>query len=202
MSDLMAGVALPAGEIVDAYVAPVSFSQQRLWMLDRMDPGRAAYAVPLALRLRGALDVAALRRALDELVARHESLRTVFRWLDGGPMQVVLPAGELPVESIDLTPVDAAGREGELLRRIADEVATPFLLERGPLARARLYRLADGEHVLLVNLHHIVTDGWSNGVLLRELSALYGAFARGEPSPLGEPELQYADYADWQRERL
>ncbi|MBW3569781.1 MAG: amino acid adenylation domain-containing protein [Gemmatimonadetes bacterium] len=202
MSDVMAGVALSAGEMVDAYVAPVSFSQQRLWMLDRMDPGRAAYAVPLALRLRGALDVDALRRAFAELVARHESLRTVFRWLDGGPMQVILPCGDLPVESIDLTSVDAADREAELRRRIVDEVVAPFHLERGPLARVRLYRLADGEHVLLVNLHHIVTDGWSNGVLLGELSALYGAFTRGEPSPLADPELQYADYAEWQRERL
>ncbi|HEX2081288.1 MAG TPA: amino acid adenylation domain-containing protein, partial [Longimicrobium sp.] len=202
MSDATAGIALPSGEIVDAYVAPVSFSQQRLWTLDRMDPGRAAYAVPLALRLRGALDVDALRRAFGELAARHESLRTVFRWLDGGPMQVILPGGELPIESVDLTSVDAAGREAELRRRIADEVATPFPLERGPLARVRLYRIGDGEHVLLINLHHIVTDGWSSGVLLRELSALYGAFTRGEPSPLAEPQLQYADYAEWQRERL
>ncbi|HEX8244312.1 MAG TPA: amino acid adenylation domain-containing protein [Longimicrobium sp.] len=202
MSEVTAGIALSAGEIVDAYVAPVSFSQQRLWMLDRMDPGRAAYAVPLALRLRGALDVDALRRAFAELAARHESLRTVFRWLDGGPMQVILPAGGPAFESIDLTWVDAADREAELRRRIVEDVATPFDLERGPLARVRLYRLAEGEHVLLMNLHHIVTDGWSNGVLLRELSALYGAFARGEASPLPEPELQYADYAEWQRERL
>jgi amino acid adenylation domain-containing protein len=202
VSDVVAGIALPAGEIADAYVAPVSFSQQRLWMLDRMDPGRATYAVPLALRLRGALDVDALRRAFAELVARHESLRTVFRWLDGGPMQVVLPGGDLPVESIDLTSVDAASREAELRRRMMDEVATPFHLERGPLGRVRLYRLEEGEHVLFINQHHIVTDGWSNGVLLRELSALYGAFHRGEPSPLAEPQLQYADYADWQRERL
>jgi amino acid adenylation domain-containing protein len=202
MSDVMAGIALPAGEIVDAHVAPVSFSQQRLWMLDRMDPGRAVYAVPQALRLRGALDVPALRRAFAELAARHESLRTVFRWLDGAPMQVILPGAGVPVESVDLASVDAADREAELRRRIAYEVATPFSLDRGPLARVRLYRMGDGEHVLLINLHHIVTDGWSSGVLLRELSALYGAFARGEPSPLAEPELQYADYAEWQRERL
>ncbi|MBV9110891.1 MAG: non-ribosomal peptide synthetase, partial [Gemmatimonadetes bacterium] len=164
MSGVVAGVALPAGEIVDAFVAPVSFSQQRLWTLDRMDPGRAAYAVPLALRLRGALDEDALRRAFAELVQRHESLRTVFRWLDGGPMQVVLPAAAPLLESADLGSAGAEGREAELRRRMAEEVATPFDLERGPLVRVRLYRLAEGEHVLLMNLHHIVTDGWSNGV--------------------------------------
>jgi amino acid adenylation domain-containing protein len=190
------------GERVRAYAAPVSFSQQRLWMLDRMDPGRAMYAVPLALRLRGALDGGALRRALDALGERHESLRTVFRWMEGGAMQVVLPRGALPVELVDLTPVDGGGREAELRRRLADEAARPFDLEQGPLARIHLYRLDADDHVLLLNLHHVVTDGWSTGVLLRELSALYGAFARGEPSPLSAPGLQYADYAAWQREHL
>jgi amino acid adenylation domain-containing protein len=202
MMDLATGVSLPGAEIVDAYVVPASFSQQRLWMLDRMDPGKATYAVPVALRLRGALDVDALQRALDELAARHESLRTVFRWLDGGTMQVVFPDAALPIESIDLASVDADAREAEVRRRIADEVATPFDLEAGPLARVRLYRLAADEHVLLINLHHVVTDGWSNGVLMRELAALYGAFSRGDPSPLDAPQLQYADFAEWQRERL
>jgi amino acid adenylation domain-containing protein len=202
MTELMTGVALPGVGIVDAYVVPVSFSQQRLWMLDRMDPGRTTYAVPIALRLRGALDTDALRAAFDELSARHESLRTVFRWLEGGPMQLVFPDAALPVESVDLTGVDADAREAEVQRRLADQAARPFDLEAGPLARVHLYRLAADEHVLLINLHHIVTDGWSNAVLLRELGALYGAFARGQASPLDEPELQYADYAEWQRERL
>ena len=197
-----APAAAPAAPGVDAYVVPASPSQQRLWMLDRMDPGRATYAVPIVLRLRGALDGDALRRALDALAARHESLRTVFRWLDGGPMQVVFPDGRLPVRAVDVASVAAEAREAEVRRRLADEAARPFDLEAGPLARVCLYRLAADEHVLLINLHHIVTDGWSNGVLMRELGALYGAFARGEPSPLPEPELQYADYAEWQRERL
>jgi amino acid adenylation domain-containing protein len=190
------------GGRVRAYASAVSFSQQRLWMLDRMDPGRALYAAPLALRLRGAPDGAALQRALDALAARHESLRTVFRWMEGGPVQVVLPHGALPVESIDLGGVDDRGREAELRRRLAEASALPFDLEQGPLARAVLYRLDAGEHVLLLNQHHVITDGWSTRVLLRELEALYGAFARGEPSPLPPPALQYADYAAWQRERL
>ncbi|HSU16783.1 amino acid adenylation domain-containing protein, partial [Longimicrobium sp.] len=190
------------GERVRAYTAPVSFPQQRLWMLDRMDPGRALYAVPLALRLRGPLDHAALQRGLHALAERHESLRTVFRWMEGGAMQVVLPRGALPIESADLTGVDAGGREAELRRRLADEAARPFDLEQGPLARIHLYRLDADDHVLLLNLHHVITDGWSTGVLLRDLAALYGAFSRGEPSPPSAPGLQYADYAAWQREHL
>ncbi|MFL5540994.1 MAG: non-ribosomal peptide synthetase, partial [Longimicrobiaceae bacterium] len=190
------------GERVAAHAAPVSFSQQRLWMLDRMDPGRALYAVPLALRLRGPLDHAALQRALHALAERHESLRTVIRWMKGGAMQVVLPPGALPIESADLAGVDAGGREAELRRRLADEAARPFDLEQGPLARIHLYRLDANDHVLLLNLHHVITDGWSTGVLLRDLAALYGAFSRGEPSPLSAPGLQYADYAAWQREHL
>jgi amino acid adenylation domain-containing protein len=190
------------GERVRAHAAPVSFSQQRLWMLDRMDPGRALYAVPLALRLHGALDHRALQRALDALAERHESLRTVFRWMEGGAMQVVLPRGALPMESADLAGADAGGRTAELRRRLADEAARPFDLEQGPLARIHLYRLDADDHVLLLNLHHVVTDAWSTGVLLRDLAALYGAFSRGEPSPLPAPGLRYADYAAWQREHL
>ncbi|HEX2204791.1 MAG TPA: amino acid adenylation domain-containing protein [Longimicrobium sp.] len=190
------------GGMVDAYVVPVSFAQERLWLLDRMDPGKTAYVVPLALRLRGALDAGALQRACDELARRHESLRTVFQWIDDGPMQVVLPDAALPVRRVDLSATAADAREGELRRRLAEETARPFDLAQGPLVRARLYRLGEADHVLLLHLHHIVTDGWSNGVIVGELAALYTAFARGGSSPLPEPELQYADYAEWQREQL
>ncbi|HEX2208932.1 MAG TPA: condensation domain-containing protein, partial [Longimicrobium sp.] len=201
-SDLEVEVETADGARVTASAAPVSFSQQRLWMLDRMDPGRAIYAVPLALRLRGELDADALQKALDGLAERHESLRTVFRWMEGGAMQVILPRGALPVESIDLTPVAADAREDDLRRRLMDESSRPFNLERGPLARVRLYRMAAAEHVLLINLHHVVTDAWSTGVLLRDLAALYAAFAAGEEASLPAPEVRYADYAAWQRERL
>jgi amino acid adenylation domain-containing protein len=187
---------------VEATVAPLSFAQERMWLLDRMDPGKTVYSVPLALRLRGELDADALRRALDALSARHDSLRTVIQRVDGEAMQVIAPDAGLPLRVADLAAVPEAEREAEVRRRLRVESARPFDLERGPLARARLYRLAARDHVLLLHLHHVITDGWSNGVLLGELSALYGAFARGLPSPLAEPELQYADYAEWQRERL
>jgi amino acid adenylation domain-containing protein len=189
-------------EMVDAYLVPVSFAQERLWLLDRMDPGKAAYGIPLALRLRGALHADALAAACAELARRHESLRTLFRWIDGAPMQVILPDGALPLDSTDLRGVPAAGREAELRRLLDREAARGFDLERGPLARAHLYRVDEDDHALLIHLHHIITDGWSNSVLLGELAALYAAFARGLPSPLPEPEIQYADYAEWQREWL
>ena len=198
--DADAGPADPS--MVDAYVVPVSFAQERLWLLDRMDPGTAAYVIPLALRLRGALDADALAAACGELARRHESLRTVFQWIDGAPMQVILPEGALPLRVVDLADLPLADREDEALRRLRREAGRGFDLARGPLARARLYRISADHHLFLLHLHHIVTDGWSNGVLLGELAALYAAFSRGLPSPLAEPELQYADYAEWQREHL
>jgi amino acid adenylation domain-containing protein len=193
---------MPAPGETEAFVAPASFGQERFWMMDRMDPGRAAWSLPLTLRLRGTLQVDALRAALAELARRHEALRTVLQWMDDGLAQVILPDATLPLHVHDLDGGPEEEREAEARRRLAAEVARPFDLERGPLARARLYRLADDHHVLLLNLHHAVTDGWSSGILLRELSALYSAYARGLPSPLPEPELQYADFAEWQREQL
>jgi amino acid adenylation domain-containing protein len=187
---------------MEVFVAPASFGQERFWMMDRMDPGKAAWSLPVALRLRGSLDVGALRSALAETARRHESLRTVLRWMEEGLAQVILPEGALPLHVHDLDGGPVEEREAEAARRITAEIARPFDLEQGPLARARLYRLAADHHVLLLNLHHAVTDGWSTGILLRELSALYGAFARGEASPLDEPELQYADFAEWQREQM
>jgi amino acid adenylation domain-containing protein len=190
-------------ESVEAFVAPASFGQERFWLMDRMDPGKAAWSVPVIRRMRGALKVDALEAAFAELAARHESLRTVLQWIEGeGLSQVILPHGQLPLPLVDLGELPEDEREPEARRRLAKELARPFNLETGPLARARLYRLADDHHLLLLNLHHAVTDGWSSGVLLRELAALYGAFARGEPSPLPEPELHYADFAEWQREQV
>ena len=182
--------------------APAAFAQERLWFLDRMDPGGTVYTLPAALRLTGVLDVAALERALGEIVRRHEALRTTFAESDGRPVQVIAPfAGfALPVE--DLSGREDAEREAEVRRRAAADAARPFDLAAGPLFRASLLRLADGEHVLLLCIHHAVSDGWSMGVLFRELSALYAAFRDGAPSPLAEPPLQYADYAAGQRERL
>jgi amino acid adenylation domain-containing protein len=181
---------------------PLSFAQERLWFLDQLEGGSTAYNVPAGLRLRGALNVAALERALGEIVRRHEVLRTTLVKRGGGAVQVVAPFAGFALATEDLTALDAAEREVETALRIKDKVVTPFELSAGPLFRARLLRMADDEHVLLMVLHHAVTDGWSMGVIYRELSALYAAFAAGEESPLGELPVQYADYATWQREQL
>ncbi len=179
--------------------APLSFAQQRLWIIDRMEPGGSAYNMPLALRLRGLLDPGVLGRALAEVVRRHESLRTTFGDDGGAPFQVVHPAGRSPLGSVDLSRLPAAGREAEAGRLVVEHAARPFDLAAGPLFRPTLLRLADAEHVLLLAMHHIVSDGWSMGVMFRELAALYEAFGRGEPSPLPELPVQYPDFAAWQR---
>ena len=178
---------------------PLSFGQQRLWVLHELEPGLVAYNVPRALRVRGALDVSALRRALDALVDRHESLRTAFTALRGEPVQVVGLARPVELPIVDLSGIDPAARESELARELRDEVRRPFDLSSDLMLRARLFRLAPDEHVVMTVLHHIASDGWSSGVFARELSALYGAFAAGEPSPLAPLPIQYADYAVWQR---
>ncbi|HEY7768546.1 amino acid adenylation domain-containing protein, partial [Longimicrobium sp.] len=181
---------------------PLSFAQERLWFIDRLEPGSATYHVPVAWRLGGALDEAALERSLGEIVRRHEVLRTVFAEVDGLPVQVIAPfrAFALPVE--DLSALGEADREAAVARRAGEEAARPFDLAAGPLFRATLLRLGDEDHVLLVSMHHIVSDGWSMGVLVRELSALYAAYRDGRESPLPELAVQYADYAVWQRQQL
>ncbi|HEX8275245.1 MAG TPA: non-ribosomal peptide synthase/polyketide synthase [Longimicrobiaceae bacterium] len=186
----------------DAAEAPLSFAQQRLWLVDRMEPGSAAYNMPAGLRLRGRLDAALLERTLAEVVRRHEALRTVFREGRDGPVQVVLPAGRVRVPLLDLAGLAPEARERELLLRAAAAAARPFDLARGPLLRATLLRLAPEEHALVFVVHHVVSDGWSMGVLVDEVSAIYDALGRGRPSPLPEPPLQYRDYAAWQRRHL
>ncbi|MET0395594.1 MAG: amino acid adenylation domain-containing protein, partial [Longimicrobiaceae bacterium] len=181
---------------------PVSFAQQRLWVVDRLEPGSPAYNMPYALRLRGELDTAALRAGLDALVARHETLRTTFAEHEGEPVQVIHPPAPVALEELDLRDLPEAEREGEAQRLAWEEALRPFDLARGPLLRSTLLRLADDEHVLLFTMHHIVTDGWSRGVLVREVSALYAAALRGESARLPELEVQYADFAVWQRRWL
>ena len=182
---------------------PVTFAQERLWFVDALDPGSPAYAIPFSYRITGRLDPDALRRALTELVRRHEPLRTTLPAVDGVPVQRIAPPPadfDLPVA--DLRHLPEGERRAEAGRLAAEAARHRFDLARGPLFRASLVHVADDEHLLLLNLHHAIGDGWSLGVLLEELSALYGAFSRGEASPLPEPALQYADYAVWQRERL
>ncbi|HVG43730.1 MAG TPA: FkbM family methyltransferase, partial [Longimicrobium sp.] len=181
---------------------PLSFAQERLWFIDRMEPESAAYNIPAALRLTGVLDERALERSLGEIVRRHEALRTVFAEVDGSPVQVISPFGgfALPVE--DLSGLGEADRQAAVGRRAGEETRRLFDLSAGPLFHAALLRLGAEEHVLLLSMHHIVSDGWSMGVLFRELSALYAAYREGGESPLPELPVQYADYAVWQREQL
>src|SRR4030095_5509534 len=182
--------------------SPVSFAQQRLWFIHQLDPRSSAYIVASALRLRGGLVVPVLERALTELVGRHESLRTRFEAVEGTPEQVVdLPPERPPLTLIDLEPLRASKREEGGSRLAAAEGAAPFDLARGPLFRAVLARLSVQEHVLLLTMHHIVSDAWSMGILVRELASLYAAFASGLPSPLEVLPIQYADFALWQRTR-
>ncbi len=174
---------------------PLSFAQERLWFFHQLQPDSTAYHQPMGLRLTGPLDVAALQRAVDTIVARHESLRTTFGVHDGRPYQhVAEPAPvELPVREL------ADGHREHVVR---DAVRAPFDLVAGPLHRWRLYRLGDDEHLLLIVLHHMVTDGWSFGVLTTELGALYSAYRDRADSPLAELDIQYPDYALWQRETV
>jgi amino acid adenylation domain-containing protein len=178
---------------------PLSFAQQRLWFLAQLDErAGAAYAMPGGVRLKGSLDVAALQAAMNHIVTRHEALRTCFGLIDGAPTQVIGPPDVGPM----LLQVDLSGHsdaEAELARLAAEEGRAPFDLAHGPLIRVRLIRLADDDHVLLVTMHHIVSDGWSMGVLVNEFSALYAAFSQGQPDPLPALPIQYADYAVWQR---
>ena len=178
---------------------PLSFAQQRLWFLDQLEGAGAAYHMTLPLRLHGALDAAALQAAFDTIVARHESLRTVFRSIDDEPVQVVLSGVACRIEQVDLRAWPAAGREAEAVRLAESASLARFDLGTAPLLRVRLLRMADDEHVLVAVVHHIVSDGWSIGVLLRELAALYGAYRAGAGNPLAPLPLQYADYALWQR---
>ncbi|HEY7769992.1 condensation domain-containing protein, partial [Longimicrobium sp.] len=195
-----ARAALPPIEPADRSAPlPLSFAQQRLWFVEQLGNLGSTYHVPLRQRLRGELDGAALARALDRIVARHEALRTVFAEMDGVPEQRIPQAGEthFPLVEHDLRDHPQAG--AELRRLMAEEAGAPFDLARGPLIRGRLVRLAEDDHVLLVTMHHIVSDGWSMGVFTRELGALYDAFRRGDPDPLPALPIQYADYAVWQR---
>ena len=181
---------------------PLSFAQQRLWFLNEVRPDSAAYNIPTAVRVRGHLDLDALEQSLTEVVKRHESLRTRFEFANGAPVQIVEPAGKFTLPLIDLQHLPTGEREAEARRLATVEASHPFNLARAELLRGALLRMNDQEHVLLLTMHHIASDGWSSVILLRELSVLYDAFTHGRPSPLPEPPIQYADYAVWQRNWL
>src|SRR5579885_234450 len=179
---------------------PLSFAQQRLWFLDHMDPGNITYTMPGAARLLGPLDLEALERSVNEIVSRHEVLRTRFVLVEGEPAQQVLPACYFPLPVYDLS--QSENQQQEIQRLMAEEVEQPFDLSRGPLLRVKVLRLSPEEHIVLTNQHHSISDGWSADLFNRELSVLYRAYHAGEDSPLPPLPIQYADYAYWQRQWL
>lgn len=181
---------------------PLSYAQQRLWFLDQLEPGRPFYNIPVAVRLEGKVEESVLSRVVNEVVRRHEILRTTFATVDDRPVQNIATelVVALPVE--DLTNIPEGERERQAQELAQMEAQTPFDLMKGPLLRVRLLRLAATEHIVLFTVHHIVADGWSMGVLVQEVAALYTAYVQQQPSPLPELPMQYADFAQWQRQWL
>ncbi|HEV2705718.1 MAG TPA: amino acid adenylation domain-containing protein [Pyrinomonadaceae bacterium] len=188
--------------VEDVYLFPLSFAQQRLWFFQQMYPESAAYNMPLATWLRGRLHVEHLDAALNEIIRRHEVLRTGIDLIDGEPAQLISPSLTVSMPVLDLSELPSAEREAEARRLAAEEIGRAFDLSSAPLLRVKLLRLSAEEHVLVLVLHHIICDGWSINVLFHELSTLYAAYTAGESSPLAELPVQYADYAVWQREWL
>lgn len=195
--DIRRSVIVPVPRTTNRF--PLSFSQQRLWFLEQLEPGSPLYTIPVALRLTGELNGDVLHRALRALVARHEVLRTTFAEEGDQPVQIIHPAMEVPLEMINLQALPQESRLAEAERQVAEFSLRPFDLARGPLMRPCLWRLGEREHYLLLALHHIVTDGWSTGVLLHEMKTCYASFLRGEEPELPPLPIQYADYAVWQR---
>jgi hypothetical protein len=172
---------------------PLSFAQQRLWFLDQLEPGSPSYNMPLAVRLTGALRVEVLERTLSEIVRRHEVLRTRFVDVGGEPRQEVLPPVRIKLSVTEL-------KDEALVREmVTAERREPFDLTTGPMLRVKLLRLSDEDHVVLLTMHHIVSDGWSVGLLIKEVATLYAAYSQGDGSPLLELPVQYRDFAVWQR---
>lgn len=180
----------------------LSYGQQQLWFLEQLQPGSAAYVFTNAVHLSGPLHVAALERAIDEIIRRHEILRTRHVAADGRPAQVVLPAAPFSLPAVDLRGVPEEERQAKAERLAREEASTPFDVAHQALMRAKLLRLGEARFTLLLTLHHLVYDGWSLGIFFRELDALYAAFSRHQPAPLPELPIQYADYAQWQRQAL
>ena len=181
---------------------PLSYAQQRLWFLDQLQPGTALYNIPTAVRMRGKLDIPTFQRSVDALVQRHETIRTRFESDAGQPVQIISEELEVPMLIIDLSHLPEPEREAEALRLAREEALRPLNLETGPLFCVTLIRLRQEEHIALLTMHHIISDGWSMGVLIGELAALYSAFLKGKPLPLPDLSIQYVDYALWQQRWL
>ena len=181
---------------------PLSYAQQRMWFQEKRTPGTSAFHIPVRVALQGPLNVSALEQTFAEIIRRHENLRTTFPQIDGDLVQVISPPSRLSIPIVDLHRLDRPKQEA-LANTLADaEFSRPFDLETGPLTRMILIRHSAEEHTLICTLHHIISDGWSKGVLVKEISTLYGAFCRADQSPLPELSIQYADFAAWQRQQL
>jgi hypothetical protein len=199
-SEGMAAPPLVASDRAEAL--PLSFAQQRLWFLDQLEPNSAFYNIPATVRLRGPLNLEALERTFTEISRRHEVLRASFVAVDGEARQEIAEPAPFKLLLIDLSEIAAEFRNGEAMRLVRMEAATPFDLSAGELLRVKVVRLATEEHLVLLTMHHIVADGWSMGVLIKEVDTLYHAYSEGQESPLEELAIQYGDYARWQREWL
>ena len=180
----------------------VSFSQERLWFLSQLEPDNVAYNISGCVRFQGQLRIEILEQSLSEIVRRHEALRTTFSEIDGNPVQVISAPSPFKLGMVDLQGFSEVECREKAQRIAAEEAQRPFDLSKGPLFRAALVQLGVEEHLLIITMHHIITDGWSLGVFTRELEALYKAFSEGQPSPLPDLPIQYADFAAWQREWL
>jgi amino acid adenylation domain-containing protein len=180
----------------------LSFAQQRLWFLSQLEPDSASYSIPAALRIEGRLRLSVLERTLSEVRRRHEALRTVFPAIEGEPVQVVCPDYTWLMEVTDLSNIPHSLREPLVMQLVAERARYPFDLESGPVVRAELFVLSPRDNILLFNMHHIVSDGWSMGVLIGEVTAIYDAFSDARPTPLSDLPVQYADFAEWQRDWL
>src|SRR5690349_3196929 len=181
---------------------PLSFAQERLWFFDQLVRGTSLYNLPAAVRLTGELNIPVLEKTINEIRRRHKSLTTIFPTIDGQPVQVVNPAQPISLPILDLSSWNVAEREAEARRIVNEEARKPFDLAVGPLFRVQLLKLDEQEFVFLLTMHHIIADGWSMDVLMREVMVLYQAMSAGIASPLPELPLQYADYAKWQRQSL
>ena len=180
----------------------LSFAQQRLWFLSQLEPESNAYNILGGIRLKGRLRIDVFNRCLSEIIRRHEALRTTFHEKDGSPRQVILPPFYTEAPFIDLRQYPKSEREARLNEIIGEQSRKPFDLSKSPLLRIVLLQLDEDEHAMISAFHHIITDGWSMGVFTREFEVLYKAFSQGEPSPLPDLAIQYADFAQWQLELL
>jgi len=186
----------------EVYVFPTSFGQRRFWFLDQFEPGSPYYNIPMAIRVRGRFNVEVFKKVIDEIIDRHEILRTTFLPKNGEPLQIINPELKSEIPVVDLTRLEPDKKDKEIRRLATVEARTPFDLAKGPLFRVSILKAGENDHVLLITMHHIISDGWSIGVLVREITATYAAFIQGKPCPLPELPIQYADFAEWQREYL